>query len=172
MPQNKPHKNTKHRRESGQPSHWDQYVELLDRKKVPEKARRWYVTRVEAFLSQVKPESLQKLSSTRLWPFWPWSRFQLSRRVLPSPTGCRRSRTAVEALSLGRVAETRRDAAILRCRCQLREHPLPILAGNYDPVVANRRLDVIGVGPNRAAHERQQIGEGCLRFEVPRRGTG
>ncbi len=70
MPQNNSHKNPKRRRESGQPSRWDQYVELLDRKKVPEKARRWYVTRVETFLSQVKPESLQKLSSKEVTGFF------------------------------------------------------------------------------------------------------
>ena len=56
MPQNTPQPNPKNRRESGQLSYWDQYVELLVRKKVPEKARRWYVLRVETFLRQVKPE--------------------------------------------------------------------------------------------------------------------
>lgn len=56
------HQNSNNRRESGRPSRWDQYVELLGRKKVPEKARRWYVARVEAFLRQVKPESLLDLS--------------------------------------------------------------------------------------------------------------
>ena len=70
MSQNKPHKNPKRRRESGQPSHWDQYVELLDRKKVPENARRWYVTRVENFLRQVKPESLQNLSADEVTGFF------------------------------------------------------------------------------------------------------
>ena len=70
MPQKNPQPNPKNRRESGQPSRWDQYVELLDRKKVPEKARRWYVTRVESFLSQVKPKSLHNLSPEEITGFF------------------------------------------------------------------------------------------------------
>ena len=70
MPQNTPQPNPKNCREGGRPSRWDQYVELLDRKKVPDKARRWYVTRVESFLSQVKPESLQQLSAEKVTGFF------------------------------------------------------------------------------------------------------
>ena len=70
MPQKNPQPNPGTRRESGQPSRWDQYVELLDRKKVPEKARRWYVARVETFLNQVKPELLQNLSAGEVTGFF------------------------------------------------------------------------------------------------------
>ena len=60
-PKNQPQSSIS-RRESGRPSRWDQYVELLEKKQVPAKARRWYVARVEEFLRQVKPESLQQLT--------------------------------------------------------------------------------------------------------------
>ena len=64
-PKNQPQNSTK-RRETGRPSRWDQYVELLEKKKVPQKARRWYVARVEDFLRQVEPESLQTLSEPQV----------------------------------------------------------------------------------------------------------
>ena len=64
-PKNQPQNSTK-RRETGQPSRWDQYVELLEKKKVPQKARRWYVARVEDFLRRVEPESLQSLSEPQI----------------------------------------------------------------------------------------------------------
>lgn len=41
-------------------------MELLVKKQVPHKARRWYVARVEDFLSQVKPVSLQQLSPDQI----------------------------------------------------------------------------------------------------------
>jgi integron integrase len=50
------------RRENGVPSRWDQYRELLVRKGVPQKAQRWYVARVEAFLKEMRPESLRELT--------------------------------------------------------------------------------------------------------------
>lgn len=50
------------RREIGVPSRWDQYRELLLRRGVPQKAQRWYVARVEAFLKEIRPESLRELS--------------------------------------------------------------------------------------------------------------
>jgi len=50
-------------REDGRPPHSDQYVELLAGKKVPEKARRWYVEPVEFFLRQVNPKSLDALEA-------------------------------------------------------------------------------------------------------------
>ena len=50
------------RRENGVPSRWDQYRELLVRRGVPQKAQRWYVARVEAFLKEVRPESLRELT--------------------------------------------------------------------------------------------------------------
>ena len=54
------------RREDGTPSRWDQYVDLLARKHVPEKARRWYVARVEAFLKELRPESLAMLTGEQI----------------------------------------------------------------------------------------------------------
>ena len=42
----------------------------MERKKVPEKAKRWYVARVEAFLLQVKPASLQNLSADEVIRFF------------------------------------------------------------------------------------------------------
>ena len=50
------------RRENGVPSRWEQYRELLACKGVPQKAQRWYVARVEAFLKEMRPESLRELT--------------------------------------------------------------------------------------------------------------
>ena len=58
------------RREDGTPSRWDQYVDLLIRKGVPEKARRWYVARVEAFLKEVRPDSLSRLTEEQITGFF------------------------------------------------------------------------------------------------------
>ncbi len=55
---------------SGKPSHWQQYLELLDRKKVPQKARRWYVARVEAFLKELQPESVRQITAPELEAFF------------------------------------------------------------------------------------------------------
>jgi len=54
------------RREDGAPSRWDQYLDLLARKQVPEKARRWYVARVETFLKDLRPESLSVLTKEQI----------------------------------------------------------------------------------------------------------
>jgi hypothetical protein len=48
---------TRRRREDGAPSRWDQYRELLVRKRVPEKAQRWYVAHVLAFAREQPPEA-------------------------------------------------------------------------------------------------------------------
>jgi hypothetical protein len=48
--------------ENGAPSRWDQYRELLARKGVPQKAQRWYVAWVEAFLKEMRPEWLRELT--------------------------------------------------------------------------------------------------------------
>lgn len=57
---------SKHRRENGAPSRWDQYVDLLARKRVPDEARRWYVARVEGFLKELRPESLKELTKEQI----------------------------------------------------------------------------------------------------------
>jgi integron integrase len=57
---------TGRRREDGAPSRWDQYVDLLDRRRVPEKARRWYVARVEGFLKDLQPGSLGELTGDEI----------------------------------------------------------------------------------------------------------
>jgi integron integrase len=54
------------RREDGAPSNWDRYLDLLARRGVPEKFRRWYVRRVEDFLKAVRPGSLARLSAEQV----------------------------------------------------------------------------------------------------------
>jgi integrase len=56
----------RNRREDGTPSRWDQYVDLLARKQVPQKARRWYVGHVETFLKALRPESLKALTKDQI----------------------------------------------------------------------------------------------------------
>jgi hypothetical protein len=56
----------RNRREDGTPSRWDQYVDLLARKQVPQKARRWYVGHVETFLKSLRPESLEALKKDQI----------------------------------------------------------------------------------------------------------
>ena len=58
------------RRENGSPSRWDQYRALLLRKRIPEKAQRWYVARVEGFLKEVRPESLPALSKDQITAYF------------------------------------------------------------------------------------------------------
>jgi len=58
------------RSEKALPSRWQQYVELLERKGVPERAQRWYVARVEAFLREVKPASLRELAPEAVTGFF------------------------------------------------------------------------------------------------------
>jgi hypothetical protein len=45
-------------REDGSPSNWDRDLDLLIRRQVPAKSRRWCVRRVEDFLKGLKPASL------------------------------------------------------------------------------------------------------------------
>ena len=54
------------RREDGAPSNWDRYLDLLARRGVPEKFRRWYVRRVEDLLKAVRPDSLARLSAQQV----------------------------------------------------------------------------------------------------------
>ena len=65
-----PHAPYVNRRESGRPSHWDQYHELLLKKKVPQEAMRWYVARVEAFLKEVQPESVRQVTAQEVNDFF------------------------------------------------------------------------------------------------------
>lgn len=58
------------RRDKALPSRWQQYVELLQSKGVPQRAQRWYVARVEAFLREVKPASLRELAPEAVTGFF------------------------------------------------------------------------------------------------------
>jgi len=55
---------------SGSHSHWQQYLDLLDRKGVPPAARRWYVARVEAFLHKMGGTPLRSLTSEAVTDFF------------------------------------------------------------------------------------------------------
>lgn len=54
------------RRQDGSPSRWDQYASLLERNRVPEKARPHYVRFVEAFLRDLRPASLSTLTGAQV----------------------------------------------------------------------------------------------------------
>jgi hypothetical protein len=58
------------RRENGLPSRWQQYLELLESKGVPPRARQWYVARVDAFLHEVQPGSLRELTPEAVTGFF------------------------------------------------------------------------------------------------------
>ncbi len=70
MPSADPFHEPRSRREDGSPSRWDQYVDLLARKRIPEKARRWYVARVEAFLRACNPDSIRALKKEQITDFF------------------------------------------------------------------------------------------------------
>jgi integron integrase len=77
MPASNPPSATRsNRRQDGAPSRWDQYVTLLERERVPEKARPHYVRFVEAFLRDVRPKSLSELSGKDVTEYFE----QLSRK--------------------------------------------------------------------------------------------
>jgi len=59
------------RRETGRPSGWDRYLELLVRERVPANARRWYVQRAEDFVAAVRPKRLGELSASEITAFFP-----------------------------------------------------------------------------------------------------
>lgn len=58
------------RRQDGSPSRWHQYVSLLERMRVPEKARPHYVRFVEAFLKDLRPTSLSALSGKEVTDYF------------------------------------------------------------------------------------------------------
>ncbi len=70
MQSGNPFPDSRSRREDGSPSRWDQYVDLLARKRIPEKARRWYVARVEAFLRACNPVSVRALTKEQITDFF------------------------------------------------------------------------------------------------------
>ena len=59
------------RRESGRPSGWDRYLEVLERQRVPASARRWYVQRAEDFVAAVRPRRLSEVSTEEIRAFFP-----------------------------------------------------------------------------------------------------
>ena len=50
---------------SSRPSHWQEYLALLEQKKVPQKTRRWHVASVEAFLKELEPDSVRQVRTSR-----------------------------------------------------------------------------------------------------------
>ncbi|TVQ93578.1 MAG: integron integrase [Chromatiaceae bacterium] len=59
------------RREDGAPSGWDRYVALLERERIPESARRWYVLRAQAFVEAMRPKRLGELTAEEIKAFFP-----------------------------------------------------------------------------------------------------
>ncbi len=50
------------RREDGAPTGWDRYLEVLEKHRVPPRARQWYVLRAKEFLAGMRPDSLSALT--------------------------------------------------------------------------------------------------------------
>jgi integron integrase len=59
------------RRESGRPSGWERFLELLVRERVPAYARRWYVQRAEDFVAAVGPKRLSEVTAGEITAFFP-----------------------------------------------------------------------------------------------------
>lgn len=70
MPTRKPPAAQPSRREDGSPSRWDQYVALLESKRIPEKARPHYVRFVETFLRDLRPSSLSELTAEQVTDYF------------------------------------------------------------------------------------------------------
>ena len=58
------------RSEAGTPSHWQQYLDLLEKTGVPEGARRWYVARVESFLREMEGTPVRALAPEAITAFF------------------------------------------------------------------------------------------------------
>jgi integron integrase len=58
------------RTENGLSSRWQQYLELLERKGVPPRARQGYIARVETFLREVQPRALTELTPEAVTGFF------------------------------------------------------------------------------------------------------
>jgi integron integrase len=58
------------RRQDGSPSRWDRYVSVLERERIPEKARPHYVRFVEAFLKNVRPKPLSALTGKEVTDYF------------------------------------------------------------------------------------------------------
>ncbi len=54
----------------GGSSNWQKYIDLLEKKQVPEAARRWYVRRVEDFLAAYPGKKLNDISATEFESFF------------------------------------------------------------------------------------------------------
>ncbi|MBK1633915.1 hypothetical protein CKO31_24925 [Thiohalocapsa halophila] len=59
------------RRESGRPSGWHRYLELLVREGVAANARCWYVQRAEDFVAAMRPKRLSELTVEEITAFFP-----------------------------------------------------------------------------------------------------
>ena len=59
-----------HRREAHHPSGWDRYLSLLERHRVPENQRQWYMRRVEAFIDAVKPMRMGEVAAEQITAFF------------------------------------------------------------------------------------------------------
>ncbi len=61
---------TSRRREAGRPSNWDRYLSLLEAQRIPEKLRRWYLVRAEAFVAFVKPMRMTEVEPEHVVAFF------------------------------------------------------------------------------------------------------
>ena len=51
------------------PSGWERYLALLQRERVPEQQRRWYVQRAEAFIAAVRPTRMRQVGADQMTAF-------------------------------------------------------------------------------------------------------
>ncbi len=69
-PPNPPGHPPPNRREAHRPSGWDQYLSVLERRRVPENQRQWYMRRAEAFVEAVKPARMGEVSAEQITAFF------------------------------------------------------------------------------------------------------
>jgi hypothetical protein len=53
----------------GSRSGWERYLALLQRERVPEQQRRWYVQRAEAFIAAVRPTRMRQVRADQITAF-------------------------------------------------------------------------------------------------------
>ncbi len=58
------------RREAHRPSGWDRYLSVLERHRVPENQRQWYMRRAEAFIDAVKPMRMGEVAAEQITAFF------------------------------------------------------------------------------------------------------
>ena len=69
-PRSAPQPHLRKRREAGRPSGWDRYLTVLERHRVPQNQRQWYMQRAEAFVDAARPKRVGEVSAEEITAFF------------------------------------------------------------------------------------------------------